>query len=242
METSMARIKMLVMAGLLAGCSGKSEDDSGAGADAGPEPQIVGTVTPETGGVTADFAIYKAFGFDQGGSLIMYLSSTPEASCETVTQYLNVGRGDPYDPVSVMSGGTCNMLLEVPATVGYEGELTWTRSEGDGGIDEISATSAIECAMGTGAFEVTTLSENDDPDYYWTGDNAHWWQGTVVGYSLELSGGGGEPYEVSLDISTLKGGFVREGFAGNDPASGNVSGTIQAEWCTSLGSTGLFGR
>ncbi len=233
---------MLALAALVVGCSGKSEDDSGAGAGGAPDPLIVGTVTPETGGVTGEFRIYKAFGFDQGGSLIMYLSSTPEASCDTVTEYLNVGRGNPVDPVNVFTGGTCNMLIEVPAeSVGYEGSLSWTRGADEGGIDEISAASVIECAMGEGAFEVTTLSAGDDPDYYWTGPNSHWWQGTQVAYSLSITGGSGSAYAVDIDITALRGGFPREGFSGNDPATGDISGSIEAEWCTALGSTGLFG-
>lgn len=233
--------EMLVLVPLMLGCAGKSEDETGAGAGAA-EPQVVGTVQPDGESVGADFAIYHAFAFDQAGSLIMYLSSTPTATCESVSTYLNVGRGDPIDPVDVFTGGTCNMLVEVPAeTVGYEGSLNWTRSEADGGIDEIATASVIECAMGDGAFEVTTLSDGDEPDYYWTGGTARWWQGTVVDYSLQITGGDGSPYDVTMEIAALKGGFPHEGFSGNDPATGNVSGTIQAEWCTPLASTGLFG-
>jgi hypothetical protein len=221
-------------AALLVACKGG--DDSGkAGEDL--EPLVTGTITPDGEGVDARFEIYKAFGFDQGGRALLYLSSTPEASCDSVSTYLRSG-GDPYDPVEVFTGGTCNMLIGVDATtVGFTGQLDWSRAEGEGGVDALGAGIAIECAMGEGAFEMTQLSETDELDYYWTG---RWWTGRPDVYSLSIGGGGGGAYALEFDLQHFLGGFIREGLAGNDPASGPVSGAIEAEWCTDLGTTGLF--
>jgi hypothetical protein len=195
-------------------------------------PFITGTVAPEHPefDVTGEFEIYKAFAFNDQGTFWAYLSSNPETHCAEAVKYLNVG-GDPYNPEEILSPGKCNMFIKISD---WEGESS---AKDD---PSLSAQSAIQCAMGEGAFELTTIGTNDT-DYYWTGK---WWQGAPHGYEWNISGdrdGTADQqagYEITLDIYELSGTFIHDEFNKYD-ASGSVSGTIDAYICEGLASTGL---
>ena len=74
-------------------------------------PMLEGVVTPEGHDVSGTFYGYKAFGFDNQGLLVVYISSNENATCTSVGEYLSSGR-EPYDPVDVFSPGTCNMFIK----------------------------------------------------------------------------------------------------------------------------------
>lgn len=212
---------------LTAACAGKDGD---SGADL--QPQIVGTISPDGAAEQGNVRFYKAFAFDQGGALLAYLSSSPEADCTEVGRYLQVGSA-PYDPAPVFAPDTCNMFIKISED--YDGGIDYTRNEADAGLDLVGTGTAVECALGAGAFELTTLV-TDDEDYYYSG---RWWVGNPLTYRYTFEGSGADGYTLDLELQQLDGGFVQESMEAVR-ATAAVSGSIRAEYCTDLASTGLF--
>lgn len=212
---------------LTAGCAGKTEDT-------GDEliPQIVGSIQPDGAADAGNVRFYKAFAFDQGGAFLAYLSSSPKADCTTVGQYLRVG-AEPYDPEAVFAPETCNMFIKIAED--YDGGIDYTRTARDVTIDTVGTGTAIECALGAGSFELTAL-ENGEDDYYYSG---RWWVGNPLTYRYTFSGSGEDGYTMEIELSQLDGGFVQESLE-EVRATAEVNGTISAEYCTDLASTGLF--
>jgi hypothetical protein len=184
---------------------------------------ITGTITTDDGSVGEVDAVV-GLGFDQGGKLILYLSSNPATTCEGVVAYWT--RSEPIDPVDLYLPGKCNLFIS--QADGYDGAFA--------AQDDIfaAAGTAIECAMDDGDW---VLEERDtgDVDYYYQG---RWWQGHPTTYTYDFSGGGGEDYDVHVDMSAYEGSFIYEDLT-RDPASGAVSGDLRASWCGELGTTGL---
>ena len=206
---------------LLLACAG-----TGSGDD--PVAHITGTVTTEdSNAASADVATYKAFGMDVDGKGLWYLSSSPDATCELVQDYLE---GDEMDPSPIWPGGTCNLTIVYGA-----GDYTADGVSLDTADGGLSGHVAIRCAMGDGAFEWGTRDDGStDEDYFWTG--TEWW-GAPLDYQIDISGGEADGFTVSVDM---------DGFDGNYPtvidetlASGVVTGTIDAEWCN-LYQAGVF--
>jgi hypothetical protein len=215
---------------LAVGCTGK--DDSAVDPVESIDPKITGTVTVE-GEASAEVAIYQAFAFNQGGTMLAYLASSPSATCENVSDYLRTGQ-DPYDPVDMFEPSTCNFFLKIDGD--YDGGYSYSQAADADQPNFATLASAMNCAMGTGEFDYFPLSESDDPDYNW---NGRWWEGVPSAYVYDLSGGDGEGYTFSIEMSVYDGSFVHEPL-NDSPAVGAVSGTIDATWCELLGSTGLF--
>ena len=215
-----------IVIGLMVSCKGEKEAEE-------IPSYINGTISvPDHPSISTsgEVSIYKAFAFDTNGTFLAYLSSNPESHCGDVTQYLTVG-GDPYDPMEVLSPGKCNISIKLEDWP-EDGSFTAT----DDAI--IAAATSIECAMGEGSFEYTTLVSGD-LDYYWVGDDATWWQGAPNGYVWDFSGVRGEGYTLDINMYEYSGGFIHEEFDKYD-AFGSVQGTIEAYTCEGLGSTGLF--
>ena len=220
----------LLAAGVAVGCSSKTELDSGSTDEV--TPFITGTVTA-AGEASADIAFYKAFAFDQGGKMVAYFSSNRFATCDNVAQYLRDAE-DPYNPSEMFTGGHCNMSIVIDGD--FDGSFEHTRPAGTDEPNLVAAGTSMECAMGTGEFELTRLTEDDNDDYYWSG---RWWQGRPNAFAWSFSGGEAEGYELTMEMTTYDGGFIHEELD-DTPAEGRVSGTISAEWCTDLGTTALW--
>jgi|GEM_PF-1226266 len=229
MHTLHTTLRVAVVA-LAMGCTG--DKDSGASDVASLEPKITGTVTVE-GEASAEVAFYRAFAYDQGGTMLAYLSSHPNATCSNSADFLRTNQ-PPYDPVDMFEPGTCNLFLKIEND--YDNGYVWDQPSGADQPNFATLGSAMNCAMGEGEFDFFPLSETDDPDFNWTG---RWWEGGPSAYVYNLSGGGGENYSFTIEMSEYDGSFVHEPL-NDSPAVGAVSGTIEAEWCESLGSTGLF--
>ena len=222
---------MIIFFAILSACT--EIKDSG---DAPPVPMLTGTITPDTPApsgetVSGEFFGYQAFSFLVGEKFVSYISSNPNATCANVVSYLNI-TGDPYDPVNVLQPGGCNMYIEVEGFTGsgYSASNDITQS----------ASSAIACAMGEGTFEMATF-DSDDTDYFWVapdGGPGAWWQGVPQMFSWDFSESE-DGHTLDISMSSYTGSFIYEEFASN-PASGSVSGMVQAELCEGLASTGVF--
>ncbi len=217
---------------LTLGVACSQKEDSGEESFDNLEPQVTGTVSVE-GEASAEVAFYKAFAYDQGGTLLAYLSSSPTATCANSADFLRLNQ-PPYDPVDMFEGGTCNFLLKVEGdyNAGYSHDQPASADQ----PNFATLGSALNCAMGEGAFEFIPLSDSDEPDYNWTG---RWWEVGPSAFSYNISGGGGENYVFDIEMSAYDGSFVHEPL-NDSPAAGAVSGSIEAEWCEALGPTGLF--
>jgi hypothetical protein len=192
----------------------------------GPEPllpMLEGKLTPEGHDVHGDFYGYKAFGFDNDGTLVVYIASQKEADCTTVSQFMR-STADPVDPSLLFESQSCNLMLK---TAGYEGswEVQDDRME--------SASSSISCTMGDGEWVYET---GPDKGYYWSGN---WWAGFPIEYKWKVSGDRDSEYVLDLEMSVYEGSFPREEFS-RYPATGMVSGLVTAEVCTELGQSEHF--
>jgi hypothetical protein len=210
----------------LIACAGDGPGDA-------DEPQITGTLT--TDGNSAEVAIYKAFGWDVDGKGMWYLSSSPNASCDAVVDYLTLGQVDPTD---IWEPGTCNITLIVnptgPDAQDYEGELSFTDET------EFQSSWNVRCAMGEGAFEWGKRDEGasaEDEDYFWTGFE---WTGAPEVFSANISGDKDSSYELTMELDVFDGSnpvILGTKF----PADGQVTGSIEAEACN-LYNTQVFPR
>jgi hypothetical protein len=216
-DRKMLKYSMVMVFSFLS-CAGEKVEE--------PVPLLNGTIEPDHPEFTlsADFSGYKAFAFDINDTFWMYISSNPNSNCDAVSSYLNVG-GDPFDPVDVLTPGTCNMMIKVSD---WQGSFTAEN-------DPIAvAATAIECAMGEGVFELQTPSWGNR-DYYWTGT---WWQGNPSEYRFDISGDRDDGYSLDIEMSVYNGGFIREEMDKYE-AFGTVTGAMNAYVCEGLASTGL---
>ena len=186
-------------------------------------PMLEGTLIPEGHDLSGDFFGYQAFGFDNEGTLLIYISSHKEASCETVAPYLRT-TADPVDPSSLFEPQTCNLMLK---TANYSG--TWTAED-----DRLeSASSSISCNMGEGEWIYEMGVSNG---YYWSGN---WWAGFPTEYKWDITGDRDTEYSVDIEMTGYEGSFPREEFS-RYPASGTVKGVVTAQPCMEIGQSGHF--
>jgi hypothetical protein len=192
----------------------------------GPEailPMLEGSLTPEGHDVSGAFYGYKAFGFDNEGTLVVYIASQKEADCATVSQFMR-STADPIDPSLLFEPQSCNLMLK---TAGYED--SWEAED-----DRMeSASSAISCTMGDGEWIYETGPDNG---YYWSGN---WWAGFPIEYKWSVSGNRDSEYVIDIEMSVFEGSFPREEFS-RYPALGMVSGVVTVEVCTELGQSEHF--
>jgi hypothetical protein len=206
---------------VLGGCSSDEEDTS----TESMAPSITGTITLESIDTSGEVQLYKAFGFDQGGKLISYLSNNPNATCASTVDYLQ-DHNSPYDPSDFLVGGTCDI---------YFSHSDWTGSVQATDDPFAVAGMTVNCAFGDGEFVLETRDVGDR-DYYWSG---RWWQGHPTVYTMDMSGTGESGYEFSLSLTEYDGNLIYEEMDAY-PATGEVSGTMSVEWCPELGTTPLF--
>lgn len=212
-----ARSFALLAITALVACKPEEEKDGSA------TPQVTGAIAPDGEGVSADVEIYKAFAMDAGSGFVAYLSNNPDATCDSVTEYLRAEA--PHDPSGFLVGGTCDVAIRIDT---WDGGKTATD-------DPVAAAGfAINCYFGSDGWELETR-DNDDRDYYWQGRE---WQGSPAVYSYDFSPDG-DSYTLDLSMSAYNGSFIYESLEAA-PASGSVSGTITAERCEALATTPFF--
>ena len=130
---------LLAGPGMLVACSSKGEivaDES---------ESALGLAPLRRRRTSAEVAFDKAFAYDQGGTMLAYLSSSPTATCTNVTDYLRVNQ-IPTTP-STAEPGTRNLLLKIERV---PGGFSHNQPAGDP-ANLATLGSAINCAMGEGA-------------------------------------------------------------------------------------------
>lgn len=187
------------------------------------DPTILGTVSTNEG--SAEVEIYKAFGFNFEDAGLVYFSSSPTATCESVAEYLTE---DKVDPTGIWPGGTCNLIVVANP---WAGDMDVEVASGESNIE---LTWNLRCALGEGEFEWGTRGDQgNDTDYYWTGYD---WTGSPGTYSLSLSGDG--PYTADVTMGEFTGNYPD--IIDSIPADGTVSGSVQASVCQDLYNAPVF--
>ena len=196
----------------------------------GPVAMLTGTITPdnqiEGEEISGDFLGYKAFGFDDQGTLIAYISSNQNSTCDEIAKYINV-EGNSADIVNVFSPKKCNMFIKV---TNFEGSI-------DASDDPFTvAGSSIICPMGDGDFEYENLGNGNGNDYVWSGRE---WHGIPSEYTWVFVGDKTSGYSLDIDMTAFEGAFIKEELA-KYPAKGRVEGIVDVEVCSNLATSGHF--
>jgi len=224
MRDVMASLLLLLPLGA---CTGEDKGEESGGSDG---PMITGTISPTDEDFSGEVSIMRAFGFDAGGKVFIFSSSNPSATCDN--SYEMLISSDPFDPVDIFEPGFCNFTVAVPSA--YEGEVEV--------IDDLLAiTPAFQCPMGDGAFEYTDILDdgNSEKDYYWI-PSEQYWTGVPNSFEITVSGSGEDGYTVDATMSNFQGEFAQTGSIDPAPASGNVGGTMDVEYCSKYGTIGIF--
>jgi len=195
---------------LLGGCVG-------AGKDA-----IFGTVS--AAGSSAMVSDGSAYGVNVAGRAIVLQSPNPDLTCDDAIAYARVGSTDD-NPGDFVPAGTCGVYIEVPT--GYDPAGVTVDD------DATRALVSLSCAMGDGEWVREERGEGD-LDWYWSGA---YWQGTPDGFGLALAGGDEVGFSLTLEMASYAGSFVYDTDNPDpDPATGDVSMAVSAEWCPGLAS------
>ena len=205
---------------VLAACKGDTDEPEA-------DPITEGTIKANDFDRSAVAETVKAFGFATNGVGVVYLAPNPDATCESVTEYLT--EGGSYDPSSVLKSGHCSMVVRFNYEVesGFDGD---THANGDGTLVNVN------CAMGEGSWEI--VGSGQQRGYRFTGDEAAWWQGSASTFTVTTTVGADDNTpDVELTLGPDFGGqFIYED-VDPDPATGDVTGTVVAERCQSLTQT-----
>lgn len=203
---------------LCAACGG---DDLAEGS------RITGTLDFTGEGVSGVVDTARVFSFAAGGTLISWMAANEDATCALAAAHLGAGDDDP-DPTDLYVPDACNLFL----FGAYDGTSA--------SVDQDSATVsiALNCTMGEGSF--AWEETNKGWAWVWSG---RWWQGAPEAWTLDLEGGtgGDDPLVATLEMTDFWGSFTYEDMT-EDPATGSVSGTVQAEWCPDLAQASIFAR
>lgn len=193
-----------------------------------PGTLVTGTIEIQGADAPAQVEQRAAFGFNGIGPsgrprAIVYVAGPEEASCEQVATLLS-GEDPKFDPSPLWMPDNCNLVL----TAEYSGAPLSL----DIGPKEFTgeATPSLSCQLGEGDF-VWEERDKDDIGWFWSGRT---WQGGPTEWSVDLSGGDGEPLMLDLRMDRWDGDFIYEPASPEAPGTGLLSGTARAEWCEGL--------
>ena len=206
------------------GCASAEEDKDARGI------MIEGAIELSDRDSSAVVRGVRAFGYDDDGRMLTFISNNANATCAGVAEVLGPN-GSATDPSDVYEAGTCHMLISVSD---FDGGWEHTWSEGS---DEFSkaVSSAVMCAMDDGDFELVDTVNGEG--YQWTGT---WWVGTPAAYSWSFSGGGGDDIELDMRMTRYNGALPLTAEYTEVDAEGIVEGVVTAEWCPELASAVVF--
>jgi len=216
-------VAILMSMGFMIGACG-----DGAGAGSGVDINGTLSISNPSGDEEASAVVdgQAAFGVTVGELAMIYVSSSPDATCGDLAGYLD-SVGEAFDPSALFVQDRCNLLMLVAE--GYT-------ADGISFVDDpYGATWSISCTLGSGEF-VYEERDTNDWDYYWS--NRHW-QGNAQDWTASLSGGDGQDFAFEIAINELNGNFPYEDFTAY-PATADVTGTATVEWCDDLSSAALI--
>lgn len=201
---------------------------SGDGDDVQIDPITDGVIEANDHDRSGIAQTFKSFSFATNGKGVAFLSPNPNATCESVVEYLK--EGGSVDPVNVLAAGYCSMTFRFnyDASLGYDGKA-YTPAE-------IGTIFNVNCAMGDGQWEI--VGSGRDRGYRFTGEEAAWWQGNANTYTVTTTNGVDENTpDLEINLGPDFGGqYIYEDTL-VDPATGTVTGTAPGERCQQLTQT-----
>lgn len=215
---------LLLPALLLASCGG----DTDTGAVDTLEPMVTGSISVLEADATGTVEFFHAYGIDQGGKAMIYISSNPDFNCDMAVEVLS-DQGPSFDPTGYYAPGTCDLFIRLASD--YTGDIS--------GSDDpiLRAGMTLNCFTGDGVFQWENRVDGGDDGYYWSGRK---YQAYPTIYSFAMSGGDGSDYTIDLDFQEYLGSFPDEGEFTQYTATGAITGTVTAKWCSDLGSADRF--
>ena len=183
---------------------------------------LVGDLTLDEHDFTGQVDASTAFAHAQDGSLVAYISSSPDTTCADVVSYVS----DPiFDLGSMFVSNHCNLFIRI------EGDYD---SSGFSVEDDMlyGASTIMGCALGEGEF--TQADANST--YVWSGQ---WWQGAPTDFRYDFSDDGVD-YALNMSLSTFNGSFSQDGQMISVSATAAIEGLATAESCPELADTYLF--
>lgn len=233
------------------GTDGTDGSDGGDGADGtgGTDTLPDGALDGEVeiyGVVEGDLTAWRAFSYEgpsevSGGNLLfVYMSTSKDATCSKVVDYL---LGENADPSDLFPEDSCNLRLQFfnPSFGTYSESNPLSVTTGS------KVDTFVECSFGPGEWvgdggpiNGWTWTDRGDPvDSGETPKQTLWFQGvategTIIG--LETISGGHEP---AVNLDTFAGSFPYTDL-GAAEARGSGKGTITTENCGGIANTRFY--
>jgi len=199
---------------MLSACEAKDEAGS-----------VSGSVNVPARTLSADVQWDAAFAYAEDGRLIAFLTGAAGASCSSVASYLGPNDGA-LEKDGILEGGSCTMTIVVDEWDG-DAALSWGPDETEGYNPGLSSN--LRCEFGDGTWVLETRGSGYE-DYYWDGPV---WTGIPDRFDWSISGDD-EDISLDLEMSSFDGNFPDEVSAERYAAEGDLSGSIEAQWCPEL--------
>ena len=177
----------------------------------------------------------QAYSFSDGTTLLVYMSSSEEASCELAASYLGASDTS-VDPTDLFVSDHCNLLFRFT-------DPSYDLTEDDPldvtSISEILVTA--ECALGDGEFETATIG--GQTGYFWLNASdaalAAWYSAVAEDGEITHLESTVDGVELDVNLDSYDGSYPYHD-RGDTKARGTGRGTIYATHCAELEETPHF--
>jgi hypothetical protein len=195
--------------------------------------------------IDASLLGWSAWSYKEAGRLVVYMSSTPDVTCEQVALYLGKDPDNnpetprpPYDPTEMFTANTCNMVL-----VWTDAEFgSYSESAPLDFRESFDPIVTVSCPLGTGSFVSTNFGGSQG--YYWINeeepDSALWFSGRAAWGELTRLEEVTDGVEVDAEIDLIDGSFPLSTDGEEAAPRGTGSGTIVAPNCPDLKDSDFF--
>jgi hypothetical protein len=188
---------------------------------------------------------WSAWSYAQGDKLVVYMSSTPDTTCEDVALYLGKDPdGDPdtpkpaFDPTNLFTNNTCNLVLSW--TVAPYG--TYSEDVPLDFREDFDPIAFVSCPLGDGSFVETSVGGSSG--YYWMNEEdsmqAWWFTGRVAWGELTRLEQVADGVEVDAELDLVDGEFPLVTPTEEIAPRGTGKGTIVAPDCPELRYSDFF--
>ncbi len=234
-----------------------TDTDTDADADVLPEGRYDGELTfPEVANpededeplreaIDASILGWSGWSYQQAGRLVVYMSSTPDVTCDEVALYLGKDPdGDPetprppYDPTNMFTANTCNLVIVWTSAPFGE----YSEEEPLDFRESFDPIATMSCTLGDGSFTATDFGGSEG--YYWINetdpDAALWFTGRVAWGELTRLEQVSDGVEVDAEIDLIDGSFPLSEEGEEAAPRGTGKGTIVAPDCPALADSDFF--
>ena len=211
----------------------EADTDTDADTDSDTDTDVLqsdasGDIELRDGSMGGDVVIQKAFSYSSEEAIFVYASSSPDASCDVLTELFDPENKSPVDRGPLFAEGHCNVSFSI---VGGMEVAAYDIQTDTGGVVQAN------CAFGEGSWE---YRDSGDKGYYWSGDyyEASAWKGdfNILWYDASA-----KSMQLEIDLREWEGKFPYDTERTDEyKASGKVAGIVYTEHCDGLEHVGLF--